>query len=98
MDNHGAALLTIIHDVYPPPAMAILAGNTGNAKISEGNLPSASSATSNIATTSSDSKIHVKPQVKKGPGNQRCSACQGFGHNSMYITPHPWYISTYLVL
>ena len=61
MDDHGAALLTIINNVYPPPEMAILDGNTGNAKISEGNLLSTSSAMSNVATTSSDFKIHVKP-------------------------------------
>src|SRR5260370_4813995 len=52
MDDHGEALLKIIHDVYP--------GNTGDG-ISEVNPPSTSSTASNATTTSSNSKSHARP-------------------------------------
>ena len=78
MEDHGLALLSIIHDVYGHPIVPN--SNTGAAGMQE----SGSSATPN-ALASSNSKAHARPRVKKGPGNQRCSACHGFGHNSKYF-------------
>ncbi|KAF8317296.1 uncharacterized protein EI90DRAFT_3133943 [Cantharellus anzutake] len=80
MDDHGTTLLGIIHNVYghSPPAAVLPDSN----KISEVAITSDDhSAMSHVASTSSDSKPHAKPRVKKGPGSQRCSTCQGFGHN-----------------
>ena len=95
MDDYGAALLTIIHDVYGPPT--VLNGNMGNVGISEANPPSASAA-SIVAITPSDSKTHLKLQVQKGMGSQQCSTCQAPGHNSTYIVPYSWCMSTYLLV
>ena len=93
MDNHGSALLMIIHGVHGHPPI-VLNNNPGD----EVKPPSGSPATSNVVSASSDSKSHAKPQVKKGLGNQQCGACQAPGHNSKYIASRHCCVDIYTVL
>ena len=92
MDDHGSALLSIIHDVYGPPPL----GDPEDVGISETEPPSGSSATSDILNAS-NSKSHAKLRVKKSAGKQRCSACRGLGHKSKYIAPHHYRVDIHTI-
>jgi hypothetical protein len=84
MEDYSMALLHLIHSVYKLDSTSDSMQDPGtiNPGTSAGNSAFPSSSTNPPNITPCTPAKPVKPRTKRGPGHQRCGACQLLGHNS----------------